>query len=370
MLQFATGLLCILCLLPVSLSWGQSSLSPAPNSARKDKREETQIPSPSRPLEVMQTIVAPGEMANSFSYLNCDHDGNLYFSADVYGTSAVHKLNPKGERVALFRPDANPDLKTIDLFKNFAIAQDGELNLLVFPHEIDRYINVYKSDGSLKSTIKLQPGFTWAPSVFAVFPQGNLFVSGLEYNRDRKNPARWPFNGIFSTSGMLLKEVKLEDDETLHDLAAAGDKRVTSPTVPSSNHAVQFSGMETGRDGNVYLMRWTNPAIFYAVSAGGEVVRRFTVDPGDSGYDPSTMHVSGSRIAVLFFQPQTKEVLLKVVDLEGQAIATYHEMKADTEPKHRSLGLGFACYTENPERFTFASTGDDGQLQFLIAEAR
>lgn len=82
------------------------------------------------------------------------------------------------------------------------------------------------------------------------------------------------------------------------------------------------------------------------------------------------MHVSGSRIAVLFFQPQTKEALLKVVDLEGHAVATYRETKAEAESKPSSLGLGFVCYTENPERFTFASTGDDGQLQFLIAEAR
>ncbi|MGA9390090.1 MAG: hypothetical protein WBV69_06550 [Candidatus Sulfotelmatobacter sp.] len=368
MRRFIVGLFCTLCLLPGALLWGQSSAPAATSKATKPKSKETQATAGR--LEVLETIVAQGQVANSFSYLNCDHDGNIYFSSDVYGTSAVHKLNPKGQEVALFRPNGNPDLKTIDAFGKFVIAEDGGLSLLVFPHEIDRYVNVYKPDGSFKSTIKLQPGFPWMASVLAVFPQGNLFVSGLEYNHDRTNPARWPFNGIFSTSGTLMKEVKLEDDETLHDLAAAGDKRVTSPTVPLANHSIEFSQAELARDGNVYLMRWTDPAIFYAISPGGEVVRRFTVDPGDSGYDPLVMHVSGSRIAVLFFQSQTTEVLLKVVDLEGHNIATYHESKADADSQPRSLGLGFACYTENPERFTFMSSGDDGQLQFLIAEAR
>lgn len=76
--------------------------------------------------------------------------------------------------------------------------------------------------------------------------------------------------------------------------------------------------MEAGADGNIYLMRWTAPAIFYAISPGGEVVRRFTVDPGDRNYRSVTMHISGSRIATLFLQPHTKETLMKITDLEGQ----------------------------------------------------
>jgi hypothetical protein len=78
-----------------------------------------------------------------------------------------------------------------------------------------------------------------------------------------------------------LKEVKLKDDDALRDLAASGDARVNSATNPQANYAVEFGHMQAAADGNVYLMRWITPTIFYAISPGGAVVRRFVVDPGD-----------------------------------------------------------------------------------------
>jgi hypothetical protein len=123
-------------------------------------------------------------------------------------------------------------------------------------------------------------------------------------------------------------------------------------------------------------MRSTSPAIFYALSAGGEVLRRFTVDPGDISYGPVAMHVSGNRIAVLFREPQTQEKIMKIVDLEGRELATYSadvRYPADAEGKERktqALGGAFACYTTNPDRFIFLATGADDKLRFRIAEAR
>ena len=63
-------------------------------------------------LVPVQTIEARSEVASTFSDpLNCDADGNLYLQSDDSGVSGVRKLNAKGERVALFQPNANPDLK-------------------------------------------------------------------------------------------------------------------------------------------------------------------------------------------------------------------------------------------------------------------
>jgi hypothetical protein len=369
-MKLATSLFCFLFLLLPADSWGQSAVLSGSHVEPKATKGTSQG-SPSRGhLEVVQSVEASSEVISTLSdSLKCDHDGNLYVDTDQYGVSAIHKLNLKGDRVALFQPRANPERK-IDLSVGFALGPNGDLYQLVFPHEITRYVFVYKPDGTYKSSIKLQPGFPWNPSALAVFPQGSLFVSGLEYDHDRNNPVMWPFSGIFSADGSLLEEVKLEDDGTLRDLAAAGDARLTSPTNPSANSAIDFSKMEAADDGNVYLMRWTNPAIFYAVSPGGEVVRRFTVDPGDAGYHPVTMHVSSTRIAVLFAQPQTEEEIVKVVDLEGHEVATYYQPVVNGKPKYGRLSLAFACYTDNPERFTFLSAGDEDKLQFLIAEPR
>jgi hypothetical protein len=58
---------------------------------------------------------------------------------------------------------------------------------------------------------------------------------------------------------------------------------------------------------------------------------------------------------------------MKIVDLEGREIATYDELKVNGKPKDY-LGAAFACYSENPTRFTFLGSEDGEKLQLLIAE--
>jgi hypothetical protein len=194
-------------------------------------------------------------------------------------------------------------------------------------------------------------------------------IAGEEYDADRR-AAMWPFTGIFAADGRMLKEIELEDDKTFHDMAAAGDTRVALQGLPHANRAIDNGQVEVAADGNAYLMRWAAPAIFYAISPGGEVVRRFTVDPGAPGYYPSAMHVNNNRIAVLFVELQKGEGVMKVVDLEGHAIAIYAEPKYDPNAGTESLGAAFACYAENPTRFTFLAAGDDNRLQLITAEPR
>jgi hypothetical protein len=125
--------------------------------------------------------------------------------------------------------------------------------------------------------------------------------------------------------------------------------------------------MELGPDGNAYLMRWLSPAFFYVISETGKVVREFAVDPGDPDYMPVAMHVSGRSIAVLFFQSQTRQKLVKVVDLDGREQATFGEGTDDGKP---TLGLAFACFTQKPDRFTFLTETEDNRLALQIAEPR
>lgn len=303
------------------------------------------------------------EPAESFGLpLVCDGDGNLYVRTAPDGIQAVHKLNSKGEKTALFLANS-PTIK-VDAGGSFAVTPDGNFYQLVFAHEITRYVFVYGKDGSPKSEIKLQPGFAFTPYKIAVFPNGDLLVSGLEYDKDPKNRAMWPFTGIFSPDGILRKELTLEDDQQIHDMGASGDPMVSPPDMPSLNYAVVRGEAEAAGDGNVYLMRRLSPAIFYAISPGGSI-RRFTVDPGRNDVVPESMHISGNRIAILFWEPQTHEQLMKVIDLEGRALATYYE----PAPKEgeRPLGLGFACYLQNPERFIFLEETENGGLGLLTA---
>jgi hypothetical protein len=114
-------------------------------------------------------------------------------------------------------------------------------------------------------------------------------------------------------------------------------------------------------------MRNLSPAIVYAISPGGAVVKRFTVDPGKGHFKPFTMHIVGRKIAILFRDAQTHEQFARVVDLDGREIGTY----SDTVSNGRSsLGLAFTCYTDNPERLTFLGITEDNRLQLKIAELR
>jgi hypothetical protein len=42
--------------------------------------------------------------------------------------------------------------------------------------------------------------------------------------------------------------------------------------------------VQLGAEGDAYVMRWTNAAIFYAISSSREVVPQFTMEPGDPRY--------------------------------------------------------------------------------------
>lgn len=175
-----------------------------------------------------------------------------------------------------------------------------------------------------------------------------------------------PFTGLFKADGTLIKEIRLDDDAQLHQQAQAGDSRYTTPGLFGVNRAIDFSQTSAGEDGNIYLMRWTSPAIIYVISPSGEVIRRLSVAAGDDFATPMTMHVSGRRIAVLFMHPERPETIVKIVDLEGNEISTFTASSKDAV----RLGGALACYMSDQNRFTFLSTTKDQRLRFTFAEPR
>lgn len=357
-----TGVVCVVATLLATVAAQRAEDAP------QGKRAASEAPAP-RQLVRVQTIEAPAEVATEFGPpLRCDQDGNLYLQSETFGVSGFRKLSPKGERLATYDPNADPSVKT-DFSATFALDSDGNLYALVSAQDtITRYVFVYRADGSYRSTIKLDPGFAWGPTALAVFPSGDLLITGFKYAR---NPDRQvvhiPFTGLFHSDGKLLQEIGLEDDNSLQELADSGDKRLASPRAPGTNLAISFSRTEVSQDGNLYLMRWISPAIIYAIAPTGEVVRRFTVDPGDANAHPVAMHLSGNRMAVLFLQPETWERTMKVVDLEGHEIATY---KQTTKAADATVGGAFVCYTADPQRFTFLGATSESKLQLIIAEGR
>ena len=138
--------------------------------------------------------------------------------------------------------------------------------------------------------MKLQPGFPFFPSKVAVFPGGQLLISGTEYDAD-KSAARWPFTGIFAPDGRLLKELELGDEKDLHDLAKLGDTRFVLQGTNASL-AVGNGQLEVAADCNAYLMRWDNPQFFMQSQRVAEFSAGLQSKPNDRpACRPSEIHI-------------------------------------------------------------------------------
>jgi hypothetical protein len=313
----------------------------------------------------VKAVLAKQEVAIGFSDLACDADGNIYLESENAG-APIRELSPKGETVASFVLSADPD---VDVYGSgpYAMSADGELYTWVGNRKDGMfYVLVFGQDGTYKKKIKLDPGFPWIPGPFAVFGNGNLLMTGQEYDQDVWKPML-PFTAIFRSDGKLLKELSFEDDDRIHKMTMERDPMITSPRAPTDNRAVAFGHVQPAKDGNLYVMRWLSPAVVYAVSPGGDVLRRFTIDPSNNKMMPIGMHVSGNRIAILFRDGGMRTQIMRVVDLDGKELATYN---ADgTDPK-APLGAAFACYSSKGERFSFLSTDEHDRILLRIAVPR
>ena len=374
-----TLLLCAVC-------WSQSSAAPKSSAARdvsqpavkdvaqpvageaaKDAKtsgaKEATPPSNIR-LAVVERVVSKTETATGFSELSCDSDGNVYLGrADG---DAIHKINAKGELAASFNPEANPDIDVLGV-GHYAVTPEGEVYVAVgWKKSFAWHLLVFKKDGSYSTNIRPDAGAPMQPATISVFPNGNLLLTGTKLDRASKLFII-PFTGIFRSDGKLLKEITLEQDERLPDTSAMKNLKPGQVVPVISNRAVSWGQAEPAKDGNIYIMRWASPAKFYAISPGGEVVKRFEVDPGSSAYDPEQMHISGNRIAVMF-RTKGADQIMKIVDLDGQELASYEISRAEWL-KTELLGA-FACYNLSPERFTFLISDTDFKLKIKHVEAR
>ena len=316
-------------------------------------------PSQHPQLALKTKVEVKSEMAQFFvDPLKCDEDGNLYLMTKMDAITGIRKLNAKGERLAVLVASPAADLK-LKVAGYFSVAPNGSIYQLAYPQDtIDRAMLIYNKGGTLKSSVKLQPGFFWTPTQVAAFSSGDVLIAGM------RDDAHVPFTGLFDSTGALRKQLVLEDDEELQ--AMVEDGRVESGHR-YGNRAVELGQMENADNGNIYLMRRLSSPILYAISPGGEVVRRFTINAGSPDFLPESMHIAGGKIAILFREPQTSEEFVRIVDLSGRELATYDE---PMDNGRGTLGSAFACYSDNPERFTFLYTSNNGNLGLKVAEPR
>lgn len=291
--------------------------------------------------------------------MKCDAGGNIYLRPGGSRLGPIRRVDREGSQAVTFA--AGSDVKW-NRFGYFHVDDRGAIDQLAYvADEPAPYIIHFKSDGGYASKTKLQIGEGTRASLYqlAAFPTGSFIVAGsiggLVGSGSRTGQ---PFTAIVSSDGAIVRQLRLADDERLGEMAKKGDTDLVLPEVPEANLSIDFGSAETAEDGNVYLMRRVNPAIVYAISPGGEVLRRFTIDPASDSEGarllPASLHSSGNRLALLFDDNNGKQ-LIKVVSLAGELLATYETPTGPASP-----GAGLACYSAEQDRFVFLGRNDKG----------
>ena len=317
----------------------------------------------------------------------CDADGNLYirkYATDRPLLSPIVKINAEGKRTASFDSVAVSQLK-VTRMDSFSPTADGGIDQIAVVGIVKPQIYVlhFSSDGSASSPVQLDADFQ--PYEFAAFADGNLLLSGIQRDVQDHSDSGRPVTAVFSADGRMLTRISFA--------AALKPAPLTRKTgevgkAAPQNHLVtlDLSGAEPGRDGNIYALRRSAPALLYVVSSAGKVLRTLKINSPAPDLMPNAFHVSANRIATSYTTEDFTTIIV-VTDLQsGRRIATYSFVEGipnaptavvtdsrtgsvvATEPAPPAMRAAFVCYSPDEEAFTFLQLGEGGALEVIRAE--
>jgi hypothetical protein len=346
-----------------------STLSVAQSNSRtSDAPSNVPVPGPviagsTIALHASSTMNVASEMGGAFlSHSKCDADGNLYipkYARDRPLLGPVVKIDPDGKRSALFDPAAFTQLG-LERAYGFSPASDGGMYQLAQSGVLKPRIYVlhFSSDGSPSSSSLLDADFE--VYTFAAFAEGDFLVSGVKRDVQNKNDRGRNFTAVFSADGRELAQLSFQEPQASSTAQAkrtnANDARKPAPTL-------DLAEAEVGSDGNLYVMRFSSPALVYVIAPSGKIMKTIKVASALADALPSAFHVSGNQMALSFWNEEKQTQTVVVADAQtGRKIASYADPGG--------LGPSFACYSANDGVFTFLNLGEGNALEVIRAEAQ
>src|SRR5712692_9778878 len=328
-------------------------------------------------LRASSTMNVASEMGGAFmSPSKCDADGNLYIrklAMDRPLLGPVVKIDREGKRIALFDPAAFSQL-ALDRADAFSPASDGGMYQIAQSGVLKPRIYVlhFSSDGSAASPTRLDADFE--VYTFAAFADGNFLLSGVRRDVENKNDRGRNFTAVFSADGRELAQLTFQSQGTAKaeskasagasqkEAAKAGQKQIQGDAETSAP-MLDLAEAEEGSDGNLYVMRGSSPALVYVIASSGKIMKTLKIGAPQPGAVPSAFHVSGNRLAISFWNEESKSQMVVVADAQtGRKIASYADATG--------LGTSFACYAANDGVFTFLKLGEGNALEVIRAEAQ
>lgn len=290
----------------------------------------------------------------------CDADGNLYvrkLAVDRPLLGPVVKIDPDGKRTALFDPTAFSQL-ALDRADAFLPASDGGLYQIAQSGILKPRIYVlhFSSDGSPSSPTLLDADFE--VYTFAAFADGNFLVSGVKRDLQNKNDRGRNFTAVFSADGRELAQLSFEAPQEFAKASAKSPNDAAKATP-----GLDLAEAEVGSDGNLYVLRFSSPALVYVIGPSGKIMKTIKLSSPLPGALPSAFHLSGNRLALSFWNNENQRQTVVVADAQtGRKIASYADPTG--------LGPSFACYSANDGVFTFLKLGEGNELEVIRAEAQ
>ena len=232
--------------------------------------------------------------------VRCDQDGNIYFRGFEQGnpSSPVLRVNPKNDSAITYLLDNEPDLR-LSPVQDFSVAPDGGLYELVQgPDAV--YVASFSEDGTFKSKTKLEKQF-WAAHLTVLPGSLGFLVTGSELPK-KGGPPPDVVTAIFNDSGKVIRNLAFKHDTAVLNKPPQGAPSVDNYLADKAMLPLAIGDIQSGIDGNLYIMRASNPPIVLVLDASGQLIRRITVEPPEAGMEIGTMQISGGMIAFLFYR--------------------------------------------------------------------
>lgn len=337
----------------------RASASPQAGSA---KAAFEGAPVPTVTLRLRETTVFSSPAPNAFAAGDrCDSNGDVFVRLGFFDPTrpgvqidpAVSEIIPESKRIATYgsSPLSSSDYPNSSS-RSFNVTPGGAVYALITtrakpssesPSPVrEYYVERFKDDGTTDSITHVEPppdATRWSPNLLGVFRDGSLLIAGtLSGSANPGAISRRPFTAIYDPSGRFVREVTLPDD-VVNELAndngsvqqgpkngeaptpagkvgaalGAGDKVQSAadaqaqavPTEPpkareSFDLSIATGDMVSGPDGNLWILRASDPLRLYAVSSAGEVVRHFQFPVPASGLKPFQFGFAGPE--QIFFE--------------------------------------------------------------------
>ncbi|HZP63419.1 MAG TPA: hypothetical protein VFB28_08405 [Terriglobales bacterium] len=329
---------------------------------------------PFKSLAFVDKVSVPHDQSHgNFSVqlpMKCGADGTIYIRFAGAGSEpTVTLIRDDGKIASEIRLRAIPEF-TENTVYDFAPGNGDVLVLSAKgkPHtQTIWYVSRFKTDGSYVSSVKVETGFKpdFEPLHIAAFPSGDLLIAGITKGHKGDEVASVPFVGIFGADGEFQRQLVTQRDVGKEDVKhKASDKAISEDE--QIRNLLEVSYLQTGDDGNAYLMRHTPSGPVFVVSPGG-VVRRVALVPPVKGADLQWIVPSGGVIAAQYRSTdpgERKTHYLTVVDSSTSTVRETIRYLHD----YQSTGGGMACYQHGT--FTFIAGAPDNKLQLVKAIAQ